>query len=537
MKWSIREAVDVYFKAKSTFKLGARTIRAGEPVLILDTVKTSAPEVASETSYVTGGRGNSRILSFEGDKTFTFSFKDALLSAEGLAILAGADLIPSRNKHLRGASPEARSVIAHYTEKYAVGTNNRIDDYEGAGTNARNVYPDDKSLGTTGNLKPRGGEDNVWLTRKPYVGQNGSIYVMLLDNAGEISGAPIEVNLNTDDTVASDVTAAEKARHESMVYLRKFHAGDFFIAFDKNGNPIPREAGTSADTYVDPLGEDAAVFDDSVAYYVEAKSAVNGWSTSWDITPPSADATGKWTRQIPTEIGEEGAEKKPAVYESNWYTNAATIPYSYLLQPSGGVAQPKCFKEGAQFVYKVNVPSILYQDIVLIDYYVEYQHNATQVSILPDKFAPFMYVEGSSLVRRASDGVDLPIEFVIPKFKITTALTFTLQSTGDPSTFDFQGDAYPDYSKFDLTRKVLADIQILDADDNYDNAGTGSNADPTSYRRYQYNDDTDGDYLWKDAAIEAHSNIDYSDARYEPAKGGPASVNADAECNGIIYHN
>ena len=34
MKWAIREAVDVYFKAKSTFKLGARTIRAGEPVLV-----------------------------------------------------------------------------------------------------------------------------------------------------------------------------------------------------------------------------------------------------------------------------------------------------------------------------------------------------------------------------------------------------------------------------------------------------------------------------------------------------------------------
>lgn len=34
MKWGIREAVDVYFKATSVFKLGARTIRAGEPVLI-----------------------------------------------------------------------------------------------------------------------------------------------------------------------------------------------------------------------------------------------------------------------------------------------------------------------------------------------------------------------------------------------------------------------------------------------------------------------------------------------------------------------
>ena len=65
MKWAIREAVDVYFKAKSVFKLGARTIRAGEPVLIFDTVKTSTLEVAAEVSYVTGGRGNARLLSYE----------------------------------------------------------------------------------------------------------------------------------------------------------------------------------------------------------------------------------------------------------------------------------------------------------------------------------------------------------------------------------------------------------------------------------------------------------------------------------------
>lgn len=58
---------------------------------------------------------------------------------------------------------------------------------------------------------------------------------MLLDDAGEISGAPIEVNLRTDDT---PVTGAGAARHESMVYLRKFHAKDFFIAFDKMVTPF-----------------------------------------------------------------------------------------------------------------------------------------------------------------------------------------------------------------------------------------------------------------------------------------------------------
>lgn len=509
MKWSIREAVDVYFKAKSTFKLGARTIRAGEPVLIFDTVKTSTLEVASETSYLTGGRGNTRILSFEGDKTLTFSFEDALLSAEGVAILAGADIIPARNKHLAGSSPEARSVISHFTEKFSVPVSNMADAYEGTGATPRNVYPDDQSL-SGDNKKPRGGDNNVWLTRKPYVGQNSSIYVILLDDAGEMSGAPIEVNMRTEP----DATRIGPANN--VIYLNKFKSGNEFIAFDKSGVPIKVTKNSEGkDTDELASGADAAKFDDKVEYYVDFASANANWSTAWGV---AAD----YKRVI-----------SATAYGASWGANTG---YSYLLAPSGGIAQPKCFKEGAQFVYKCNVPSILYQDIVLIDYYVEYRHDATQISILPDKFAPYMYVEGSSLLRRASDGMDLPVEFVIPKLKITTALTFTLQSTGDPSTFNFQGDSYPDFSKFDLTRKVLADIQILDADDNYDLTAGVSSGDPTSYRRYQYNEDMDGDYLWKDPAIEQHSNIDYSDTGYNPANGGPASVNMDSNGNGTIYH-
>lgn len=473
MKWAIREAVDVYFKAKSVFKLGARTIRKGEPVLIFDTVKTSTLEVAAELSYVTGGRGNSRLLSYEGDKTLSFQFEDALLSAEGLAILSGADLIPARNARLPGASADAQSVKAHYTEKYSVSTNNIVD------TDDNNVYAVDEAIGG----KPRGGELNVWLSRKPYVGQNGSIYIMLLDDAGEVSGAPLEVNLSNDDS---------KSDHS---YLAKFAETDEFVAFNSAGQPM------SLTDFPDPTTKDQnGVFDDQVMHYVDLASATANWITSWgdvaDYTRSISATTYDW----------DGAG------------------YGYLLKPSGGIAQPKAFKEGSSFYYKVNVPSILYQDIVLIDYYVEYVHNATQVNILPDKFGPYMYVEGSSLLRRASDGIDLPVEFVIPKFKVTTALTFTLQSTGDASTFTFQGDAYPDFAKFDLTQKVLAQIQILDADDNYDGAAGENSGDPTSYRRFKYNEDTEGEYLWKDPSIEAHNNLDYSDTGdYDPAHGGPAT--------------
>jgi hypothetical protein len=37
-----------------------------------------------------------------------------------------------------------------------------------------------------------------------------------------------------------------------------------------------------------------------------------------------------------------------------------------------------------------------------------------------------------------------------------------MASTGDPSTFTFTMDAFPDYTRFDKTKKVLAAVQIID---------------------------------------------------------------------------
>jgi hypothetical protein len=39
-----------------------------------------------------------------------------------------------------------------------------------------------------------------------------------------------------------------------------------------------------------------------------------------------------------------------------------------------------------------------------------------------------------------------------------------MASSGDPSTFTFTMDAFPDYTKFDQTKKVLFAVQILSDD-------------------------------------------------------------------------
>ena len=37
-----------------------------------------------------------------------------------------------------------------------------------------------------------------------------------------------------------------------------------------------------------------------------------------------------------------------------------------------------------------------------------------------------------------------------------------MASSGDPSTFTFTMDAFPDYTKFDHSKKVLAAIQVIE---------------------------------------------------------------------------
>jgi hypothetical protein len=55
----------------------------------------------------------------------------------------------------------------------------------------------------------------------------------------------------------------------------------------------------------------------------------------------------------------------------------------------------------------------------------------------------------------------MPAEFIIPNCKIQSSFNFTMASSGDPSTFTFTMDAFPDYTRFDDTKKVLAAIQII----------------------------------------------------------------------------
>ena len=148
MKYGIREICDVVLKAKSRMKVGSKIFYKDEPVIYFDSLKTSTMEGAATTVYAQGGRGNSRLIAWEGERTVTFTMEDALISTLGLAILTGAEVIDASS---------SSKIIVHCTETLVVG------------------------------------DEGIELTNTPYVptGSNENfIYVMKLDDSGNVESEP-----------------------------------------------------------------------------------------------------------------------------------------------------------------------------------------------------------------------------------------------------------------------------------------------------------------------------------------------------------
>ena len=153
MKFGVREICDVVLKAKANQKVGNKIFYKGEPVIYFDTLKTSSLEGAATTVYAQGGRGNSRLVAWEGERTVTFTMEDALISPAGFMILSGAGLIE--------ASKDT-PIYVHTTE---------ITDHF--------VYADSEDI------------LQVALKDKPHLdSKQDTIYIMLQDSDGEIISEP-----------------------------------------------------------------------------------------------------------------------------------------------------------------------------------------------------------------------------------------------------------------------------------------------------------------------------------------------------------
>ena len=275
MKFGIREICDVVLRAKDDVKIGNKTFKADEPVIYFDSAKTSSVEGAATTVYATGGRGNSRLIAWEGEKTVTFTMEDALLSPLGFSILSGAGLVDAEK--------------------------------------------------VSGGMK---------------------VHTTLTTVVDVTSGINVDLATLTGKTIAEEKAYA-------------------FIM--KDGQIVER--------------------------------------------------------------------LKPAV------PSEGSVTFTRNGKASGPLTG---------------------EQTVMVDFYVKVESGAVEMTIEPDKFGGFYYLEASTLFRRQDNGQDMAAAFVIPKVKIQSNFTFSMASSGDPSTFTFTMDAFPDYTKFDPTKQVLFALQIIE---------------------------------------------------------------------------
>jgi hypothetical protein len=314
MRFGVREICNVVLRAKGRQQVGNKIFYKHEPVIYFDTLKTSSLEGAATTVYAQGGRGNSRLVAWEGERTITFTMEDALISPEGFMILSGAGLVEGS---------DAKPIMQHITET--------IDAAEVETTENGFVINISKPA-----YLPSNKGDNF-------------AYVMFMKD-GEIITEPYIPTHLTDAEDGSDYPTATALQVE-----------------------------TSHECY-----DDAHLDGDTTDYVSDADSLA-----------------GKF-------------------------------------------------------------------DSVLVDYYTPRKSYAKQIEITPDKFGGNFYLEAETLFRD-TNGFDMPAEFIIPNCKIQSNFTFTMASSGDPSSFTFTMDAFPDYTRFDHSKKVLAAIQIIEEESSQEN--------------------------------------------------------------------
>ena len=298
MKFGVREICDVVLKRKAGGWFGKLYLDKDMPVLYFDTLKTSSLEGQATTVYAQGGKGNPRLVAWEGDRVVTFTMEDALISPESFSILSGAGFMD-----------------ADVDNKIYVHTTQQVEVKDG----------------------------KITLSKQPST--KGDMYIMLMTESGSIDASKLPMLIPTSG-VAAEMTVAD---------------------------------------------------------------VLTAWAEAYNADERHVELG------LPTQAA----------------------------------------------------PTVNNGDVLYVDYYVEAEKGVKQIDIEAGKFGGSYYLEASTLFRDQATGNDYPAEFIIPNCKVQSNFTFTMAPTGDPSTFTFTMDAFPDYTKFDKTKKVIAALQIVEDSDTF----------------------------------------------------------------------
>ena len=318
MKFGVREICDVVLKKRASGWFGKLYLEKNAPVMYFDSLKTSSLEGQATTVYAQGGKGNPRLVAWEGDRTVTFTMEDALISPESFSILSGAGFMDAA---------EAEPIYVHTTQQVEVKN------------------------------------DTIELDKVPSIENGAEMYLMIMKEDGSIdtNKIPLRILFSEYDTTAGKLTGKNITGVQNLI-----------------------------DKAID-------------AYNTAHKGKVDGFK----------------------EIGTNNE------YKLNTAEHTGRNP------------------------------------IVYVDYYVKAESGVKQIDIEAGKFGGSYYLEASTLWRDQSTGDDYPAEFIIPNCKVQSNFPFTMAPTGDPATFTFTLDAFPEYTRFNGTKKVIAAIQIVEDKDGF----------------------------------------------------------------------
>ena len=323
MKFGVREICDVVLKKRAPGWFGKLYLEKNAPVMYFESLKTSSLEGQATTVYAQGGKGNPRLVAWEGDRTVTFTMEDALISPESFSILSGAGLMDAT---------EGEPIYVHTTQQVEV--------KDGA----------------------------IILDKVPSIENGAEMYLMIMKEDGSIDADKIP--------------------------LRILYSGGTGTA----GTAPTKKTITNIQDLID--------------------GAVDRYNKAHD--------------------GTDGGKKVDN------FVGLKTEDYKLKTAEETG-----------------------YNPIVYVDYYVKAASGVKQIDIEAGKFGGSYYLEASTLWRDQSTGDDYPAEFIIPNCKVQSNFTFTMAPTGDPSTFTFTLDAFPEYTRFNKTKKVIAAIQIVEDRDGF----------------------------------------------------------------------
>ena len=364
MRFGVREICDVVFKPLSAVDIGNQHFDAMQPVLYLDTAKTSSLEGASTTVYAQGGKGNPRLIGWDGEKTITFTIEDALMSPVSFHMLSGAGVV--------------------------------------------------KGVGAKNNADAEAGKQKI------YVHQT---YDLVVEEIGEALYARLPYEVREGAALIATIEAPIFA-----TVLDSAGAQSLFLSAVKPGEISVADAGSSS------------------------------------LTTATIGARGV--------IG-------------------ATVTQDILFK--------LIYDEGTDSAYTDS--QVKAGQTVRIDCYACFGEGAQELQIDAENFAGYYYIEASTLFRDEATGQDFPAEFIIPRGKIQSNFTFTMANSGDPSTFTFTIDAFPAYTKFNKTKKVMAALQIIDP-----SAAAHNYADHTILGHNTYRDNKDSAAYYDDIYSSGEGN-------------------------------